>query len=163
MPQQLALLPNLRHLSINAAYSFASLAALSRLTALSLLATIYPPPPASLAALTALRHLRVMFGVQQLNSELPALQGLTCLAVKGGIPAAVGSLHNLQLLSLWHKQTDQPVALPHPHSLRSLRSLGIDWRTVAASVPALAAMPALEKLWMSDAPDEDSSLHNKPL
>jgi hypothetical protein len=165
-----ALLPSLRRLSVTLArYSTASMAPLSRLSTLTFLALDglhHFPPPASLAALTGLRHLRGIFRspptAEQLDAALRPLQQLTSLALQGTrhIPPAVCSLPQLQRLFLRDVSGEANAGLhpplPLPHDLRSLRCLGIDWRVAAASGPALAVMPALEELWLTDAPDERS-------
>ena len=153
---------------------------LSRLTALTHLSLeddACPPSGASLAALTALRHLQlgsddsdgytechgvdgdvpfeeVPFEAQQLDAALPALQQLTCLALNIGngipeIPAAVARLPQLQRLFLFGFVYPVP-ALPVGFS--SLERLGAPWEMLAVSVPALAAMPQLQQLWVGGVP-----------
>ncbi|PSC71860.1 LRR protein [Micractinium conductrix] len=162
MPEQLTLLPGLQRLSLSAGnYSAASMAPLSRLTALTHLVLdldVGSLPTASLASLTRLRFLRTNWRPDPparhlLDAALQALQRLTCLSLaSGGIPPAVGGLPLLQCF-FWQPEEDdeeeqagQPPALPRTHSLHSLRCLGLPWRSAAASVPALAAMPALQEL-----------------
>ena len=171
-PPQLTLLPGLQRLSLSAGnYSAASMAPLSRLTALTHLVLdldVGSLPTASLASLTRLRFLRTNWRPDPparhlLDAALQALQRLTCLSLaSGGIPPAVGGLPLLQCF-FWQPEEDdeeeqagQPPALPRTHSLHSLRCLGLPWRSAAASVPALAAMPALQELCLRDAPDERS-------
>mgnify|MGYP001810314702 CR=1 FL=1 len=160
----MATLPNLRRLAIKyVEYSSASMAALSRLTALSYLELDNPaslPPP---MALPALQRLCVsdeasVVAEEALDGMLQPLTQLVGLALGAVdvVPPAVGSLAQLQQLCIW--RTELPaVALPAPHSLHRLRRLGLEWRVAAASVPALMAMPALQELWLRNAPDKSSA------
>lgn len=158
------------------------LSQLTTLTHLSLEDDRCPPGGASLAALTALRHLQlgshaqiemhgvwgggeedeeVEFVAQQLDAALPALQQLTCLVLNVGagipaIPAAVPHLPQLQRLFLFGF-VDPVSALPVGFS--SLQRLGASWEMLAASVPALAAMPQLRQLWVCSVPGRRGSSH----
>lgn len=161
----MALLTQLARLTIySTGYSSTSMAALSCLSALTYL-SLYEmenfPSPATLAKLTSLCHLciyMVPMTAAELHVALLPLQQLTCLSLGGAdsmhsIPAAVASLPQLQRLVLYHMQL--ATALPLPHSLRSLRYLAINWGVAAASLPAFAALLALEQLWLADMPLPD--------
>ena len=135
------------------------MAALSRLTALTFLelCDTHHAPPAALATLTGLRHLNIMLPTLQMPAQLEQLshfvhlKGLSRGNV-GCIPPALGSLTQLERLCILNDgvaaQAGSELALPLPHSLRSLRFLCLNWCTAAAGAPALAAMPALEELYM---------------
>ena len=126
-----------------------------------------PTAAASLAALSSLRHLRFSilppFGparavTGELAAALPSMQHLTYLAIKGNGPLhqVVAALPQLQRLFVWREAEAAAEQLPLPPGFPRLRCLGLDWRTTAASVPALAAMPELQELCLPDAPAKGS-------
>lgn len=90
----------------------------------------------------------------QLSAALPSLQHLTGLAVEAmdPIPPAVAGLPQLQQL-FWFTNGTQTEQLPGLHSLTQVQLLGVSGRTAFASLPALAAMPALAELWLHNTPD----------
>lgn len=164
-PLQVALLSNLRSLYLpNCEFSSDSMVPLSRLTALTRLNTWMPlmPPPASLAALTALRTMQLAIcgeeaaDASELDAVLPHLQQLTHLSVASieGVPAACASLPQLQhlfLLDFSKRGERAPQALPP--GLTGLRWLAARWDVLARSVPTLAAMPQLQRLYTTTPPD----------
>lgn len=154
---QVAILPRLHRLDI-CFYecSAASLAPLTRLTCLTRL-SISGATQCLLPAGLSLHSLQIQCqqGNADLGAALASLTQLTCLALEARqlSPAAIAGLRQLQLLwwclepgtqawPLW--QLPQPLAAAH--SLLSLRLLVTHWRIAAASLPALAAMPALAEL-----------------